>query len=90
MRTYGAHVMGVPDLAVLADGHHQGQHYFDMFGSILRYMLNTSKRLDVGHTMQIGADDYLRCRAPTKDEPWLESKGEMLVVEVIGADQINR
>jgi hypothetical protein len=90
MRTYGADVMGLPDLAVYADGHHQGQHYFDMFGSILRYMLNTGRRLDVGHTMQIGADDYLRCRAPTKDEPWLESEGEMLVVEVIRADQINR
>jgi hypothetical protein len=40
--------------------------------------------------MQLGAHDYLRCRAPKKDEPWLESKGETLVVEVIRADQINR
>jgi len=90
MRTYGAHVLGLPDFAAYAEGHHEGQHYFDMFDSILRYMLNTGNRLAAGHTMQIGADDYLRCRAPTEDEPWLESKGEMLVVEVIGADQVNR
>lgn len=90
MRTYGAHVMDLPDFAAYTDGHHEGQRYFDMFGSILRYMLNTGNRLAPGHTMQIGEEEYLRCRAPTEDEPWLESKGEMLVVEVIGADQVNR
>jgi hypothetical protein len=90
MRTYGAHVLDLPDFAAYTNGHHEGQRYFDMFGSIMRYMLNTGRRLAAGHTMQIGSNDYLRCRAPTKDEPWLESKGEMLVVDVIGADQINR
>jgi hypothetical protein len=90
MRTYGAHVLNLPDFAAFTNGHHEGQHYFDLFDSILRYMLNTGKRLAAGHTMQIGADNYLRCRAPTRDEPWLESKGEILVVEVIGAEQINR
>jgi hypothetical protein len=90
MRTFGAEVLGLPDLAAYTAGHHEGQHYFDMFGSILRYMLTSGRRLAPGHTMQIGAENYLRCRAPTKEEPWLESKGEMLVVEVIRADQINR
>jgi hypothetical protein len=90
MRTYGAHVLKVPDLAVYAGGHNEGQRYFDMFGSIMRYTLNTGKRLAAGHTMQIGTDNFLRCRAPTKNEQWLESKGEVLVVEVIRADQINR
>jgi hypothetical protein len=90
MRTYGAHVLGLPDFAAYAAGHHEGQRYFDLFGSILRYMLTTGKQLAAGHTMQIGAHDYLRCRAPTEDEPWLESKGEVLVVEMIRPDQINR
>jgi hypothetical protein len=90
MRTYGAHVLGLPDFAAYANGHHEGQRYFTMFDSIMRYMLNTGKRLAAGYTMQVGAKDYLRCRAPTRDEPWLESKGEILVVEVIRADQINR
>jgi hypothetical protein len=90
MRTYGAHVLGLPDFAAYTNGHHEGQRYFEMFDGIMRYMLNTGNHLAAGHTMQVGPTDYLRCRAPTKAEPWLESKGEMLVVEVIGADQINR
>jgi len=90
MRTYGAHVLKLPDFAVYASGHHEGQRYFDMIDNIMRYLLKSGKSMSAGHTMQIGPNDYLRCRAPTKDEPWLESKGEMLVVEVIRADQINR
>jgi len=90
MRTYGAHVLDLPDFAVYTNGHQEGQRYCDMFDSIMHYMLNTGKRLAPGHTMQLGAHEYLRCRAPKKDEPWLESKGETLVVEVIRADQINR
>lgn len=90
MRTYGADVLGLPDFAAYTNGHHEGQRYFDMFGSIMRYMLNTDKRLAAGHTMQIGAEDYLQCRAPTDDETWLESKGKVLVVEIISADQVNR
>jgi hypothetical protein len=90
MRTYGAHVLKLPDFAVYTQGHHEGQHYFDMFNNIMRYLLNTGRRLAAGHTMQVGEDAFLRCRAPRKDESWLESKGEILVVEVTGADQVNR
>jgi hypothetical protein len=90
MRTYGAYVLGLPDFAAYTNGHHEGQRYFGMFDSIMRYILNSGKRLAAGHTMQLGAENYLRCRAPTAEEPWLESKGEMLVVEMIRADQINR
>ena len=60
----GAEVLGLPDFAAYTSGHHEGQRYFDMFDSIMRYMLNTGNRLAAGHTMQIGAEEYLRCRAP--------------------------
>jgi hypothetical protein len=90
MRTYGAYVLNLPDLATYTKGHQEGQRTFDMFDSILRYMLNSGRRLAAGHTMQLGANDYLRCRAPRAEEPWLESKGKVLVVEVIRSDQINR
>lgn len=89
MRTYGAHVLGLPDFAAYTNGHHEGQRYFGMLDSIMRYMLSSGKLLAAGHTMQVGTDDYLRCRAPAADEHWLESKGEVLVVEIIRADQIN-
>ncbi|MFO0964186.1 MAG: DUF4261 domain-containing protein [Gemmataceae bacterium] len=90
MRTYGAHILGLPDFAAYTKGHHEGQHYFDMFDSIFRYMLDSGKRLAPGHTMQIGAEDYLRCRAPRKDESWLQGDQEVLVAEMIRADEINR
>jgi len=39
--------------------------------------------------MQIGAEDYLRCRAPKEDEPWLQSRGKVGRGDS-RADQINR
>ena len=90
MRTCSAHVLGLPDLAVYTNGHHEGERYFSMFDAILHYMLNTGKRLAAGHTMQVGPDDHLRCRAPRANEPWLESPGETLVVELTGANRARR
>lgn len=90
MRTYGAHVMGLPDLAAYTAGHHEGQRYLDTFNNILRYLLDSGRTLAPGHTLQTGPDEYLRCRAPREDEEWLESEGEVLLVELIGADEINR
>jgi hypothetical protein len=90
MRTYGAHVLGLPDLAAYTRGHHEGQRYLDLYDSILRYLLKSGNRLAAGHTMQIGKDEFLRCRAPRADEPWLESKGEVLVTDIIRANQINQ
>lgn len=88
MRTHGASVLGLPDLASYTNGHHEGERYFSMFDSILRYMLNSGRLLAAGHTMQLGPSDYLRCRAPRAEEPW--GADEVLVLEIIRADQINR
>jgi hypothetical protein len=90
MRSYGAHLFGLPDLAILARGHHEGQRYFDLFGNILNYLRDSGATFGVGHTMQAGANTYLRCRAPTAEEPFLESAGEMFVLETIREDEINR
>jgi hypothetical protein len=90
MRTYGAHLLGLPDLATLAQGHHEGEKYFELFGNIFTYLLNSGARFDVGHTMQVGSDTFMRLRAPTKEEYFLQSEGELFVAEMIGADEINR
>jgi hypothetical protein len=89
MRTYGAHLLGLPDLAALAEGHHEGQRHFDMFGSILDYLRESGASIAAGHTLQIGQEEFLRFRAPTPAEPFLGSEGELLVVEPIGRDDIN-
>jgi hypothetical protein len=87
MRTYGAPLLGLPDLAAHATGHAEGQRYFDMFENIFRYLRESGARLAVGHTMQI-EDEYLRFRAATTEEWFLESAA-LLVTEMIGANEIN-
>lgn len=90
MRTYGAHLFGISDLAALAEGHHEGQKYLDIFGNILAYLRESGARIEPGHTLQIEQEEFLRFRGPRDDEPWLESKGALLVAEPIGPDEINR
>ena len=90
MRTYGAPLLELPDLAAHAIGHQEGQRYFDMFETIFRYLRESGARLAAGHTMQIDEEEYLRFRAPSEEEGFLQSDTTLLVVEVIGAAEINR
>lgn len=86
MRTHGAHLMGLPDLAMLQPGHQFGERTFEMFNDILHYVRTSGAKLRVGETMQLGADatDMMRFRAPKRNESWLESKGPILVIEPAG------
>ena len=90
MRTYGAPLLGLPDFAAHAAGHHEGQRYFGMFDSVFGYLRESGAQLAAGHTMQIGQEEFLRVRHPTDEEAFLESGGELLVAEIIGSDEISR
>jgi hypothetical protein len=85
MRTYGAPRFGLPDLAALAAGHHEGELYFGMFETILAYVRSSGSDLAAGHTMQLGNDMYMKLRTATKDEYYLQSDDDLLVVEKVGA-----
>ncbi|WP_313623847.1 DUF4261 domain-containing protein [Achromobacter sp.] len=89
MRTYGADAFGLPDFAALASGHDQGEYYSTMFNNIMSYMLQSGAELAAGHTMQIGEDAYMKLREPAKEEYYLDGPGQVLVAEIITADQIN-
>jgi hypothetical protein len=89
MRTYGAPLLGLPDLAGHATGHEEGRRYFDIFDSIFRYLRGSSARLAAGHTMQIDEEEFLRFREPNEEEEFLQSGAELLVVETITPDEIN-
>jgi hypothetical protein len=89
MRTYGAHHFGQPDFASLAEGHHEGTKYFELFGNVLRYLIDSGAEMGAGHTMQVGEDEFLRLRAPLQAEYFLDGPDAVLVAEVIGADEIN-
>ncbi|MFH0133670.1 DUF4261 domain-containing protein [Variovorax sp. VaC1] len=88
MRTYGAHHFGHPDFAALAEGHHEGRKYFDLFGNVLRYLIESGAEMGAGHTMQVGEDKFLRLRAPLETEYFLDGPDAVLVAEMIGADEI--
>src|SRR5262249_12611300 len=90
MRTYGAGVLGLPDLAMLTAGHHEGQQTFNLIDRLFRYLLDSGATFAVGHTMQAGPDLFLRLRAPREDEGWLQGPGEVLVLERIRGDLVNR
>jgi hypothetical protein len=90
MRTSGCPLLGLPDLAFHAEGHHQGQETFNVFQSVLGHVLNTGAELGAGHTMQVGDNTFLRLRSPTEDEAFLDSDGTLFVAEMIRADQVNR
>ncbi len=89
MRTYGADAFGLPDFAALASGHDEGEYYSNMFNNIMSYMLDSGAELAAGHTMQIGENAYMKLRAPAEQEYYLDGPGQVLVAEIITADQIN-
>ncbi|WP_313369317.1 DUF4261 domain-containing protein [Achromobacter animicus] len=89
MRTYGGDAFGLPDFAALATGHDEGEMYSTMFNNIMSYMLESGAELAAGHTMQIGEDAFMKLREPAKEEYYLDGPGQVLVAEIISADQIN-
>jgi hypothetical protein len=90
MRTYGAEKFGIPNLAALANGHHEGSRYCDIFDNVMLYLRTSKAEMLPGHTMQIGEEEFLRCRKPEKDEYFLQDETPTLVFEIISADQINK
>jgi hypothetical protein len=89
MRTFGAHEFGLPDLAFLAAGHHQGEDTFELFSNILGYLRESGAELGAGHTMQVGPDMFIRLREPDEGEYFLESDGELFVLERIDESETN-
>src|SRR5262245_6141159 len=90
MRTCGAPLLGLPDLAAHATGNHESERYFAMFENIFGYLRDTGARLAAGDTMQSDEEEYLRFRAPKTDEWYLGSDADLLVIEFIGPNEINR
>jgi hypothetical protein len=85
MRAYGADLLGLPNFACHAQGHHEGQHYFDMFENLYAYLRSSGAHLAAGHTSQVGENEFIRFRGPTKDEAFLLGDTELLIVESVGA-----
>lgn len=89
MRTYGCRAFNLPDLALRADGHHQGSATFNLFANLLAHLRESGKPFVPGDTLNVGEDMYLRVRERTPAEWFLELDGELLVVEPIPPAEAN-
>ena len=52
--------------------------------------MDSGAKLAGGHTMQIDEDEFLRFRVPADQEQFLVTGDEVLVVELLNADEINK
>ncbi len=89
MRTVGADLLGLPDFATRAKGHGQTEKVSEIFNSVLQYLRTSGATMAAGHTMQVGADLFMKLRDPREGEDFLETDGTMLVAKFIRADEIN-
>jgi Domain of unknown function (DUF4261) len=89
MRTYGCQAFKLPDLAFHAASDRQISATFSLFANVLEYLRESGKAFTPGDTMNVGEGMFLRLRARTTDEWFLESPGEMLVAEAIQAEEMN-
>lgn len=81
MRTHGGDVLGLPELAFHAEGHHQGGATLEQFDTILSYLQRSGAQIAPGHTMEVAPGEILRFRAADPREDFLDSPGPLLVVE---------
>jgi len=88
MRTFGNHLLQLPDLAYHAPGHEDGANIFEVFGHMLDYLRESGRTFAPGDTMQVGRDFHLTLRDRTTSEWYLESDGEMLVAEATSATKL--
>ena len=90
MRTHGAYLLGLPELAYWASGHQEGQSTMDLYDSTLSYLLTSKAQVAPGHTLQVGSARYIKFRSPGKADPPSAPGERLLVVENIRPDSVNR
>ena len=89
MRTHGLEKFGLPNLATLTDGHHEGDKIFDIFSDVASYMMEMGPVLAAGHTMQIAETQHMKLRDLAADEAVLDDGAPVLVAEFIDASEVN-
>jgi Domain of unknown function (DUF4261) len=89
VRTYGASLLGLPDMASLVQDHSFSQDIFDIFENVFSYLLESGATFIEGNTMQVSEDEYMKIRLPTSEEYYLENDNDIFVVEFIAESEIN-
>ncbi|MBX3461411.1 MAG: hypothetical protein KF696_15810 [Planctomycetes bacterium] len=87
--TKGGHVFGVPDLVVRGSGEGNSE-MMALFHNIFLYMVRV-KRIEHGHTMQLGDELFLKFETLPPDHPhhdYLSGKDKTLLIKRITKDQV--
>lgn len=87
--TRGNHLFGVKDFAFFAKDDLEAENVFDIFSNIFYYLFETKAKIEVGHTLQIEEETFLRFKEMPSGMELLESPIETLVVEKIPRCEIN-
>ena len=85
VRTYGAHLFGLPDLAYQATGQGEWGTVFGWFAATLGYARETASTLAAGQALNLdGETELLLTSPPRPGGDLFESEGELLVVSRAG------
>lgn len=84
MRTYGCHIMRLPNLAVRAPSHADGARVKKMLVTAYDYIVENNLKVDYGQTLRISENFALKLRKATIDEYHLNDPTGVLVAEEIG------
>lgn len=83
VRTFAAHKLGLPDLARHITGHEFGRATFGLFAGVFGYLRETGLSLIPGELVRVGEAVHLLPREPRADEWWLDSPGQLLVLDSV-------
>jgi hypothetical protein len=83
IRTFACPRLGLPNLALHAPTHADGERVFQLFGGILGYLRETGVPLEAGERIRVDDDDQLAVREPGEREWWLDSDGPLWVLEEV-------
>jgi hypothetical protein len=86
MRTFACPRLGLPNLALQAAAHADGERVFQLFGGILGYLRETGVPLEAGERIRVDDDRELAVRAPDEREWWLDSDGPLWVLQEVRSE----
>ncbi|WP_176461670.1 DUF4261 domain-containing protein [Anaeromicrobium sediminis] len=88
MFTKGNHIFGVNDFAYKGDMS-KASEVNEIFNNIFYYIYENKVNVEVGHTLQIKEDVYLKFEKVTEEKEYIEGPLGTLVIERINPNDIN-
>jgi hypothetical protein len=85
-RTYTCHRLGLPDLARHLSSHAETLETFRLFAGVLGYLRAMNETLHPGESLDLGTGTQFLLRDPQDSEWFLDSPGQLLVLETANAD----